>query len=128
VAATVAPWSRKGRRIVLVDDDEQVRSAVTDMLVAAGYTVASFATASEALDEIGGPQRIDLFIADYAMPTIRGDQFAAEARSRRPDVPVLFITGYAETESLQSERWVLRKPFHGTTLIAAIEGAMRIAA
>jgi len=127
-AATVAAPSRKGRRIVLVDDDEQARSAVTDLLVAAGYTVASFATAREALDEIDGPQRIDLCIVDYAMPTIRGDQFAAEVRSRRPDVPVLFITGYAETEPLQSERWVLRKPFRGTALIAAIEGAMRIAA
>jgi hypothetical protein len=41
---------------------------------------------------------------------------------------VLFITGYAETASLQSERWVLRKPFDVTALISTIEEAMRIPA
>jgi FixJ family two-component response regulator len=62
------------------------------------------------------------------MPEIGGDQFAAAARSRRSEVPVLFITGYAETESLQSERWVLRKPFNVAALISTVEDAMRIAA
>jgi CheY-like chemotaxis protein len=88
----------------------------------------SFGTASQALDELSGPHRIDLIVVDFAMPTMRGDQFAAEARLQRCEIPVLFITGYAETASLQSERWVLRKPFDVTALISTIEEAMRIPA
>jgi len=126
--AIASDASRQGRRILLLDDDEQVRETVTEMLTAAGYTVASFGAASQALDELSGPNRIDLTIGDFAMPEISGDQFAAAARSRRSEVPVLFITGYAETESLQSECWVLRKPFNVAALISTVEDAMRIAA
>jgi signal transduction histidine kinase len=126
--AIASDASRQGRRILLLDDDEQVRETVTEMLTAAGYTVASFGAASQALDELSGPNRIDLTIVDFAMPEISGDQFAAAARSRRSEVPVLFITGYAETESLQSECWVLRKPFNVAALISTVEDAMRIAA
>ncbi|HME24154.1 MAG TPA: ATP-binding protein [Acetobacteraceae bacterium] len=127
-AAIASDGPREGRRILLLDDDEQVRETVTEMLMAAGYTVASFGIASQALDELSRPHRIDLIIVDFAMPEISGDQFAAAARSRRSEVPVLLITGYAETESLQSERWVLRKPFDVASLISTVEDAMRIAA
>ena len=118
----VAPHG--GRHILLLDDDDEVREALADMLTTAGYSVASFGTAALALDELGGTHRIDLIIVDFAMPAIRGDQFAAAARSRRSEVPVLFITGYAETDALQSERWVLRKPFKAPALIATVEAAM----
>ena len=101
----------QGRRILVLDDDRQVRETVAAMLDTAGYTVVSFASARQALHEIGETKPIDLMIVDYAMPDMRGDQFAAEARLQRPTVPVLFITGYAEPTSLQSERFVLRKPF-----------------
>jgi signal transduction histidine kinase/CheY-like chemotaxis protein len=124
--ATNAPHG--GRRILLLDDDEQVREAVADMLMAAGYAVVSYETAWQALDELSGPSAIDLVIVDFAMPEMRGDQFAAAARLRRSEIPVVFITGYAETALLQSERWVLRKPFNVTALISTVEEATRIVA
>ena len=118
----------RDRRILVLDDDVEVRATLEEMLKAAGYTVASVGTAPLAFDELGGAHRIDLIIVDFAMPGLRGDQFAAAARARRPEVPVLFITGYAETDALQSERWVLRKPFNAAALISTVETAMRIAA
>jgi signal transduction histidine kinase len=118
----------EGRHILVLDDDDEVRTTLTEMLTAAGYTVAPFGTAPLAFDELGGTRRIDLIIVDFAMPGIRGDQFAAAARSRRSEIPVLFVTGYAETDALQSERWVLRKPFNAAALISTVEAAMRIAA
>jgi signal transduction histidine kinase/CheY-like chemotaxis protein len=127
--ARIAPAEpREGRRILLIDDDEPVRETLTEMLRQAGYTVAPFDAAPAAFDELAGPNRIDLVIVDFAMPTLRGDQFAAAARSRRAEVPVLFITGYAETDALEMERWVLRKPFSAAALITTVEEAMQLAA
>ena len=124
VAATDAVPPHRARRILLLDDDEQVLETLTEMLTDSGYTVAPYASAAPALEELDRPRRIDLIIADLAMPTVRGDQFAAAVRLRRSDIPILFITGYAETDALQGERSVLRKPFKLTALIAAVEGAI----
>ena len=118
----------QGRRILVLDDDRQVRETVAAMLDTAGYTVVSFASARQALREIGETKPIDLIIVDYAMPDMRGDQFAVEARLQRPMVPVLFITGYAEPTALNSERFVLRKPFSVAALISITEDAIQLVA
>ena len=123
--ATIPPRSmREGRRILLLDDDHQVLETVEEILSDAGYTVAAFASASEALEDVNGPKPIDLMVVDFAMPDMRGDQFAARARARRSAVPILFISGYAEPTSLQSEPFVLRKPFSVASLISTTEEAM----
>ena len=118
----------QGRQILVLDDDRQVRETVAAMLDTAGYTVVSFASARQALREIGETKPIDLIIVDYAMPDMRGDQFAVEARLQRPMVPVLFITGYAEPTALNSERFVLRKPFSVAALISITEDAIQLVA
>ncbi len=128
LADTGSSSAQKVRRILLLDDDDQTRETVAAMLEASGYTVTAFGTALQALREVGGPHNIDLMIVDFAMPDMRGDQFAAKARTQRRTVPILFITGYAEPISLQSEPWVLRKPFGVTTLVSAAEEAMRVMA
>jgi signal transduction histidine kinase/CheY-like chemotaxis protein len=123
--ATIAARStREGRRILLLDDDHQVLETVEEILSDAGYTVAAFASALEALDDVNGSKPIDLIVVDFAMPEMRGDQFAARARARRSAVPILFISGYAEPTSLQSEPFVLRKPFSVASLISTTEEAM----
>ena len=115
----------RGRRVLVLDDDTQVRETIVGMLSDAGYTVVGCATARQALQEMGEPNPIDLMVVDFAMPGTRGDQFATEARSRRASVPIVFVTGYAQPLSLQSERFVLRKPFSVASLISTIEEAMR---
>lgn len=117
-----------GRRILILDDDDQVREVVAAMLEASGYSVVSFAMARQALNKLAEPTPIDLMVVDFAMPDMRGDQFAAEARLKRPTVPILFITGYADPTSLQRERFVLRKPFSAALLISTAENAMRVVA
>jgi signal transduction histidine kinase len=120
--------SHEKRRILLVDDDKLVLETVAGVLRSAGYTVVPFATALQALDDVNGPYPIDLIIVDFAMPDMRGDQFAAKARLHRSAVPILFISGYADQAPLQSEPFVLRKPFSAAAMIALTEQAMHIAA
>jgi CheY-like chemotaxis protein len=127
-AVLVPKLLREGRRVLVLDDDSQVLETVTEILGDAGYTVAPFATASQALEEVNGSESIDLMVVDFAMPEMRGDQFATQARLRRPGVPILFISGYAEPTSLQSEPFVLRKPFSIASLISTTEDAMQIVA
>jgi signal transduction histidine kinase/CheY-like chemotaxis protein len=127
VSATIALRStREMRRILVLDDDHQVLETVEEILRDAGYTVAAFASASEALEEVNGSKPIDLMVVDFAMPDMRGDQFAAKARERRSAVPILFISGYAAPTSLQSEPFVLRKPFSVASLISTTEEAMHV--
>jgi signal transduction histidine kinase/CheY-like chemotaxis protein len=125
---SVPKQTHEARRILVLDDDNQVLETVSEMLRDAGYTVAAFGSTFRALDEVDGSRPIDLMVVDFAMPDMRGDQFAAKARLRRPTVPILFISGYADPTSLQSEPFVLRKPFSVASLIATTEEAMRFAA
>lgn len=117
-----------GRRVLVLDDDEQARETVAAMLETAGYSVISFATAREALDELAKSEAIDLMVVDFAMPEMRGDQFAAKARRQHPRVPIVFVTGYAEPRSLLSEDFVLIKPFSEEALISTTETAMQAVA
>jgi CheY-like chemotaxis protein len=126
--ALVPRSARETRRVLVLDDDHQVLETVGEILSDAGYIVSTFASALDALDEVNGPQPIDLMVVDFAMPLMRGDQFAAKARSLRSAVPILFISGYAEPMSLQSEPFVLRKPFSAASLISTTEEAMHITA
>lgn len=77
---------------------------------------------------MNGPHSIDLMVVDFAMPDMRGDQFAVKARLQRATVPIVFITGYSEPASLQSEPWVLQKPFAAASLIQTVEQAMQVVA
>jgi CheY-like chemotaxis protein len=110
-------------QLLVIDDDPDVCATVAAMLNAAGYEVVSFSEPVSALNEVKA-RPIDLMVVDFAMPDMRGDQFAAEARLHR-DVPVVFITGYAAPNLLLTERWVLRKPFSMASLLQTIERAMR---
>ena len=112
-----------GCRIVLVDDDDEARNMLSAMLDAAGYVVASFRSPLQALEELRSKRAAHLVIVDFAMPELRGDEFAAQARRLRGGIPVVFVTGYVEPASLRSERWVLEKPFKAASLLGLVEQA-----
>ena len=67
----------------------------------------------------------DLALIDYAMPGMTGADVARAARARRPDLPIVFVTGYAESDQLEDALGpdvpVLRKPFTMADLAAALE-------
>jgi signal transduction histidine kinase/CheY-like chemotaxis protein len=124
-SAPGADWSshETGHRVVLVDDDAEVRKTLAAMLDTAGYTVASYDNALRALDELRSGRQVDLMVVDFAMPELRGRDFVAEVRRLRGAVPIIFVTGNAEPAAIQSEPWVLQKPFKATSLIRMVEQA-----
>ena len=116
-----------GARILLVDDDDDVREVTAAMLRADGHAVVEAANGHAALDILDRGEPLDLMVVDYAMPAMNGAEYARAARQRRPEVPALLITGYAESgllADIADLAAVLRKPFRQADLAAAVRGAL----
>lgn len=114
--------SLEGCRIILVDDDEQVRVALADLLRLAGAEVreAGDGAAGIALVQEARPH---LMIVDFAMPGLSGAEVARRVRSEVPGLPVLLVTGFADSETLDAidgEVGVLRKPFESRELLRRV--------
>jgi CheY-like chemotaxis protein len=113
-----------GAKILLVDDDEEVRAFLVDSLEAMGHEVCAAASGEEAL-EILVECAPDIALIDYAMPGMHGADVARAARDMLPHLPIVFVTGYAETEQLEAALGprapVLRKPFSVDDLCRAVE-------
>jgi len=101
--------------VLLVDDDDAVREVTANMLESFGLTVVQSRNGIEALTRIS--PTIDLLVTDYAMPGMTGGELATLIRKVDPVLPVLFITGYADTDVLGlSNATVVQKPFSEQTL------------
>lgn len=84
--------------VLLVDDEESIRSLSVEVLQDLGYTVIAAADAKEAIKTLESSQPIDLLVSDVGLPGgINGRQLADMARVYRPDLKTLFITGFAES-------------------------------
>jgi PAS domain S-box-containing protein len=118
----------KGGRVLVVDDDTDVRAFLADSLQGLGHEVAAFESGEEALAHLAGWQP-DLALIDYAMPGMHGADVARAARAALPGLPIVFVTGYAESEQLESalgaDVQVLRKPFTIGDLAAAVEANLK---
>jgi CheY-like chemotaxis protein len=94
------------------------------MLEELGHDVSDAASGRAALKILKGNTLFDLLLVDFAMPAMNGSEFAAEANKIKPDVPILFMTGYVESGVLR--HWsdigyqTLNKPFKSADLAAAI--------
>jgi two-component system, cell cycle sensor histidine kinase and response regulator CckA len=84
-----------GELIMVVDDEPQVLTLVTEGLRALGYTIQPFASASAALEWLGGGAKPHLLITDIVMPEIGGEALAGRVQVLVPALPVLYISGYA---------------------------------
>jgi signal transduction histidine kinase/CheY-like chemotaxis protein len=113
--------------VVLVEDDPDVREFVANGLESLGYTVRTATGARLALDLINSATtKVDLLVVDLAMPEITGPDLARAARAQRPDLPIVFITGYAEqmlAGELELGDALVKKPFKLAELAHAIEAA-----
>ena len=100
-------------RILLVDDDHAVREVTSITLRDLGYTVVEAGSGGAALDILAREPTIDLLIIDFAMPGMSGAEVARQARAKRPTLPILFITGFADRAALAgvSETHIVGKPF-----------------
>jgi CheY-like chemotaxis protein len=110
-------------RIVLVEDEEEIRDATEALLVHLGHEVRSAGTAEEALGLICGES--DLLITDVQLPGMSGDMLAAEARVLAPGIRIVFATGKGEVNNWP-DAVVLRKPYDLTGL-AAVLGSVSLA-
>ena len=111
-----------GERVLLVDDDDDVRNTVSQMLSDAAYQVTSASSGLQALDLI--QQNVpDVLVLDIAMPGISGLTVAKDARRQTPDLPILFISAHAHRDTIDAEignAHLLRKPFLSHELNTAI--------
>jgi CheY-like chemotaxis protein len=128
-ADAAAPAGERRRATVLVvDDDTDVRDFLGDSLESLGHKVFRAASGEEALALLEQEQP-DLALIDYAMPGMHGADVARLARAILPTLPIVFVTGYAETEQLEAALGpgapVLRKPFTVDALADAVEGNLR---
>ncbi|MCM8558334.1 hybrid sensor histidine kinase/response regulator [Sphingomicrobium sediminis] len=102
-----------GRSILVIDDDEDVRGFVTTTLEDAGAKLAEAADGESGLRRFRS-FRPDLVVLDYAMPGMNGAEVAQAIRNEVPDQPILFISGYSETDAIRAAAPgapMLAKPF-----------------
>jgi PAS domain S-box-containing protein len=121
--------SRRRATILVVDDDDDVRQFLGDSLESLGHTVHRAAGGEEALAFLRDSAPPDLALIDYAMPGMHGADVARLAREMLPQLPIVFVTGYAETGQLEAALGpgapVLRKPFTVDDLANAVEANLR---
>jgi CheY-like chemotaxis protein len=117
-AVYTAPGAaRSGETVLVVDDEPTVRMLVMEVLQDAGYVAIEASDGAKGLKILESKRPIHLLITDVGLPGgMNGRQLADAARVRRPDLKVLFITGYAENAAigngyLEQGMSVLTKPF-----------------
>ncbi len=125
-----APWA-SGETVLVVDDEPTVRMLVTDILEELGYNALEAADSAAGLQILQSDARIDLLVSDVGLPGgMNGRQMADAGRAHRPDLKVLFITGYADNAAIGNGQLapgmaVLTKPFPVDTLAARITEMIR---
>jgi CheY-like chemotaxis protein len=122
---------RASGHVLVADDDRDVRDLTVTALSEIGLVTSEAESGAAALDMLDRVAAIDLLVVDYAMPGLNGVDVVLRARRRRPDLPVILITGYAEAgfaQELPQDVQLLRKPFRVADLIARVSGALRAAA
>lgn len=124
--AALQPRSDQGETVLVVDDESTIRMLLTDTLTELGYSSLEAADSATGLKILESDVRIDLLITDVGLPGgMNGRQLADAARVRRPDLKVLFITGYAENAVLRAGHLepgmsMMTKPFPIEAMAARI--------
>jgi signal transduction histidine kinase/CheY-like chemotaxis protein len=97
----VAPVPQgKGQHILLVDDEHEIVEMLSEGLSRYGFKVSGYCHGQDALDQFQiQPEAYDLLLSDRLMPDLSGQQLVAAVRKIRPELPVLFMTGYDDRDS-----------------------------
>lgn len=127
-SASRKPSLRQGEGVVLlVEDEAPVRAFAARALRMRGYTVLEAENAESALAQLKDPSlQVDLFVTDVVMPGLDGPSWVAQARKDRPDVKVVFVSGYAEDIQSESQSRLpnsvfLPKPFSLSQLTETVQ-------
>ena len=113
--------------VLLVEDEDVVRRLVKQVLEQSGYAVLEACDGVQAL-EVGRGRTVDLLVTDMVMPKLGGVEVAAALREHRPDLKVLYMSGYAEGAlgpgTLGAGTTLLEKPFSFATLTEKVRGLL----
>jgi signal transduction histidine kinase len=125
-----APEAKAGETVLIVEDDPAVRVLVSAVLSELGYSFVEAGDADSAVPILDFEQRIDLLISDVGLPGMNGRQLAEIGRQYRPELKVLFITGYAEHAAvrggfLDPGMQMITKPFTFDLLTAKVREMIR---
>jgi CheY-like chemotaxis protein len=108
----------------VVDDEPPIREIERRLLGQAGYRVVEASDALEAFNALEQHERIDLLVADLDMPGLSGDEMVRRIRVLRPDMKVLYVTGYIDRLMDARPLWdgeaFLDKPFSMNGLVEAV--------
>ena len=117
--------TRQSPCVLVVEDDPAVRLLVIDVLQMLGYQTLEAADGNAAIRLLESTPTIDMLVTDVGLPGMNGRQLADVARQHRPDLPVLFMTGYAEN-AVRRDRFLAEgmdmvvKPFQISELLAKV--------
>ena len=114
--------------ILLVDDDAAVREVTAATLQEMGYGTVEAGSGGAALELIETQPEIDLVLVDFAMPGMNGAELARQVYIKRPALPILFITGYADRAALAgvSEERIVGKPYTDDELATKVQDALSV--
>jgi PAS domain S-box-containing protein len=120
----------EGETILVVEDEPLVRDLLVELMQTCGFKTLQAENADHALPIIQSQQRIDLLLSDVGLPGMNGRQLAEAARSFRPDLKVLFITGYAPDATVRDQFLakgmdMMTKPFDVDQVAARVAGMLR---
>jgi signal transduction histidine kinase/CheY-like chemotaxis protein len=122
-----APVVSRSARVLIVDDDPQVRHVTASFLTGFGHSTTEAGDGEAALRHLQR-DRFDIVVADLAMPGMSGIELAAEIRDRDPTLPVLILTGHAEAMQIPEDLPVLSKPFRSADLATRVAALLEAAA
>ena len=116
------PFTAKTRTVLVVEDDDDARATLAAMVTELGYRVLEAENDKSALPLLEQERPVDILLSDVIMPGgMSGVDLAKAARKRRPDIRVLFVSGYVRMVIAQATRFddslkLLNKPFSLTDL------------
>jgi signal transduction histidine kinase len=120
------PSDARHRKVLVIEDDAEVRRAIVESLSMLGYVVTEAADGASGLAALGAEAH-DLLVVDYAMPGLNGAEVIARARELVGDIPVILATGYADMAQVGrvlGTQSILVKPFDISTLADAVAKAL----
>ena len=124
------PRARSVQRILLAEDDEDMRRFLVKALAKAGYDVVSFGNGLDAYERLQ-EEPFTLLLTDIVMPEMDGIELARRASELDPDLKIMFITGFAavtlNTDSkVVKDARVLSKPFHLKDLVREVDRLLAV--
>ena len=128
-SAGASPVSWRTETVLIVEDEDSVRELACEYVRSAGYKVLAARDGLEALALVEPPEQpVHILLADVVLPQIRGPELAQRLLARRPNLKVVFMSGYLEyekdAETVAAGKLFLQKPFTRDALVLKLEAAL----